>query len=366
MMKFCSVFLWLSLLTACGGSTAITVPQEERIGSLPLTVKHPSNNPTTAEKVELGRLLFWDPILSGDQDVACVTCHHPELGYADGLDISIGVGGQGLGEQRKFGVFALRNAPTILNTAFNGINAEGEYDPENTSMFWDNRGISLEDQAIGPIHSKEEMRGENFTDAEIMNIVIQRLENNSRYVDLFNQAFGSGGINAIRISQAIASFERTLVNNNTRFDQYARGDSDALSKQEIRGLNLFIESGCTNCHNGPMLSDYELHALPVSINEKQVSDEGIEGKFRTPSLRNLAVTAPYMHNGTEVDLISAIRFYDNIENPTNDPNLEGVDLSDDEGAVEAIEAFLLTLSDSDFDQTIPASVPSGLNPGGDI
>ena len=365
-MKFCIVFLWLSFLTACIGTTATSVPREERIGSLPLTIKHPINNPTTAEKVELGRLLFWDPILSGDQDVACVTCHHPDAGYADGLDVSIGVGGQGLAEQRKFGVFALRNAPTIINTGFNGINVEGDYDPENTSMFWDNRGISLEDQALGPIHSKEEMRGENFTDAEIMNVVVQRLEGNALYVDLFNQAFGSEVIDATRISQAIASFERTLVNNNTPFDQFARGDSGALDKQEIRGLNLFIESGCTNCHSGPMLSDYELHALPVSINDKQVSDKGIEGKFRTPSLRNLAMTAPYMHNGTEVDLISAISFYDNIENPTNDPKLDGVDLSDDEGAVEAIEAFLLTLSDSNFDQTIPSSVPSGLNPGGDI
>jgi cytochrome c peroxidase len=233
-------------------------------------------------------------------------------------------------------------------------------------MFWDNRGISLEDQAIGPIHSKEEMRGENFTDAEILNVVIQRLENNATYVDLFNQAFGSDTVDGDRIAKALASFERTLVNNNTPFDRYSRGETNALNQKEIRGLNLFIESGCTNCHNGPMLSDFELHQLPVSANSKQASDNGVDGKFRTPTLRNLAFTAPFMHNGTKGDLKSAISFYHNISNPSNDPDLAGVDLDDGSDVIDAIAAFLLALSDTDFDQTIPTSVPSGLNPGGDI
>lgn len=365
-MKYLVISLSFLLLSACGGSTAKNIPQEERIGSLPLTVQHPADNPTSAEKEELGRMLFWDPILSGDQGVACVTCHHPDAGYADNLDVSIGVGGQGLAADRKFGVFAMRNAPTILNTAFNGINAAGQYDPSNTSMFWDNRGTSLEDQAIGPIHSQEEMRGENYTDAEILSVVIQRLENNATYVDLFNQAFGSNTINEERIAKAIASFERTIVNNNTPFDRYSRGDTGALNQQEIRGLNLFIDSGCTNCHNGPMLSDFELHQLPVAINAKQASDRGVDGKFRTPTLRNLAFTAPYMHNGTKGDLKSAISFYHNISNPSNDPDLSGVNLGDGEDVIDAIEAFLLTLSDNNFDHTVPTSVPSGLNPGGDI
>lgn len=365
-MKYFIVWICILLLSACGASTATNSPKAKRIGSLPLTAAHPVSNPTSVEKVELGRMLFWDPILSGDQDVACVTCHHPDAGYADNLDVSIGVGGQGLAAQRKFGVFALRNAPTILNTAFNGINADGQYDPENTSMFWDNRATSLEEQALGPIHSKEEMRGENYTDAEILSVVIQRLENNAAYVDLFNQAFGDNTIDSPRIAQAIASFERTLVNNNTRFDRYSRGDSGALTQQEVRGMNLFIKSGCTNCHNGPMLSDFELHQLPVPGNAKQVSDKGIEGKFRTPTLRNLAFTAPYMHNGTKADLKSAISFYHNIANPSNDPDLAGVDLDGGGDVADSIAAFLLTLSDSNFDKTIPESVPSGLNPGGDI
>lgn len=353
-------------LTACGSPQAENVDVENRIGSLPKEVKYPQDNPNSIEKTELGRMLFWDPILSGNEDVACVTCHHPNAGYADSLDVSIGVGGQGLAQDRKFGVFALRNAPTILNTAFNGITSQGEYDPLNTSMFWDNRGVSLEDQAIGPIHSKEEMRGENFTEAEILNVVITRLENNAEYVDLFTQAFGDGTIDGPRIAKAIATFERSIINNNTRFDQYARGDTNALTKKEVRGLNLFIENGCTNCHSGPMFSDFKLHQLPVPINSKQKGDRGVDGKFRTPTLRNLAFTAPYMHNGTKSSLKDAIKFYHGISNPSSDPELGGVNIPGNDETIEAVEAFLLTLSDKNFDKTIPERVPSGLNPGGDI
>lgn len=354
------------LLVACGSPKANNVDTDKRVGSLPNEVKYPSDNPNSSEKTELGRMLFWDPILSGNKDVACVTCHHPDAGYADDLDVSIGVGGQGLAAQRQFGVFALRNAPTILNTAFNGINSLNEYDPLNTSMFWDNRGVSLEDQALGPIHSEEEMRGKDYTEAEILGVVITRLENNAEYVDLFTQAFGDGTIDGPRIAKAIATFERSIINNNTRFDQYARGDTQALTKQEVRGLNLFVEHGCVNCHNGPMFSDFKLHRLPVPVNNKQKNDMGVDKKFRTPTLRNLAFTAPYMHNGTKSDLKSAISFYHGISNPSNDPDLNGVNIPGNDDTIEALEAFLLTLSDSNFDKVIPQSVPSGLNPGGDI
>lgn len=413
----------LLLLSACGGSSSTnTAEPQHRLGSLPETVLHPVSNPTSQAKVELGRTLFWDPIMSAGKDVACVTCHHPDAGYADGLDISIGVGGQGLAADRKFGTFAMRNAPTVLNTAFNSIDHTGNYDPSQAMMFWDNRLKSLEKQALGPIESREEMRGfsnnavsEAITDSirnlisaemrsaqtishtadnqliadlgsasekvlstgrennlgQMVDIVVLRLKKYPEYLQLFQNAFGDTSITADtitaqRIGQAIAAFERSLINNNTPFDRYARGDSNALTREEVRGLNAFMAAGCNVCHSGPMFSDFELHQLPVPVNNKQPDDRGVNGKFRTPTLRNLASTAPYMHNGTKADLKSAIRFYHGISNPSGDPDLSQLKLSSDDATIEAIEKFLLTLSDDNFDKTIPASVPSGLNPGGDI
>lgn len=221
-------------LTACSSSSPESVAPEERIGSLPIEVLHPQDNPSSPEKVELGRMLFWDPILSGNRDVACVTCHHPDNAYAEHLDLSIGVGGIGLSSERELGTLALRNSPTILNTAFNGIDAAGHYQPDNTVMFWDNRDNSLEAQALGPIKSAEEMRGDVYPEADAVAIVAQRLSDIPRYRELFSDAFGDDVVNGERIAKAIASFERSLVSNNSRFDHYARGDDSALNAQELR------------------------------------------------------------------------------------------------------------------------------------
>ncbi len=364
-LAICALFL-----SACGSSDSTSINEEERVGSLPLSVQAPVDNPGNVAKVNLGRMLFWDPILSGNRDVACVTCHHPDNGYAEQLDLSIGVGGQGLSRQRSFGTQIKRNAPTIINTAFNGITANGDYDPANTVMFWDSRSHSLEDQALGPIRSQEEMRGTDFTEENIVEEVASRLQAIPDYVEMFDAAFGDNTINASTMAQAIAAFERSIIANNSRFDQYARGDDSALTELEVRGLNTFIDAGCNACHSGPMFSDYELHQLPVPDNEKLtelgIVDNGVDGKFRTPTLRNLEFTAPYMHNGTKSDLNSAIRFYNDIDNPSGDPDLAKVKLNGQSESIEAIKAFLLTLSDDSFDKTIPETVPSGLNPGGDI
>lgn len=366
-IKISVSLLGLMLLGACGGDNAepVAIEQDERVGSLPLQIVEPETNLGTAAKIELGRLLFWDPILSANQDVACVSCHHPDNAYAEKLAISIGVGGIGLSDQRHSGVLAQRNSPTILNTAFNGIDAELNVDPESAVMFWDNRVVSLEQQALDPIRSQAEMRGTQFSESEILPEIVSRLEGIPEYVTLFEQAFNDGVISEGNIAKAIASFERTLLANNSRFDQYARGDDNALTQQEIRGLNAFNDAGCNACHSGPMFSDYELHQLPVDNSPLlDEIDQGVDGKFRTPSLRNLALTAPYMHNGTVLDLEAAINFYDDIDNPSNDPDL--AQLNFDEDTTADIAAFLMTLTDESFDRTIPDAVPSGLNPGGDI
>lgn len=370
-MKSIVVLASLLVLVACGDATPVSVEPEEGIGSLPLTVISPDENPTTTEKVTLGKLLFWDPVLSGNQDVACATCHHPDHAYADGIAVSQGVNGHRLAADRIGGELVKRNAQTILNTAFNGIDSEGSYDPSDTAMFWDNRSDSLEDQAIEPILSSAEMRGSRFSEDEIGPEILGRLERNQEYRDLFTAAFGSDEINSDRLEQAIAAFERILIANNSRFDQYARGDNNALTAQEVRGLNAFIDAGCNGCHSGPMLSDFELHQLPIAENssllQAGIIDDGVGAKFRTPSLRNVELTAPYMHNGTEPTLRSAILFYDEVANPGNDEDLAELDFDDpDDATVDAIEAFLKSLTDQDFDKTIPETVPSGLKVGGEI
>ena len=346
---------------------APNINREDQIGSLPTDVISPSDNPSSRSKVELGRMLFWDPILSGNKDIACVTCHHPSHGYAENIDLSLGVGGSGLSTSRVGGALVKRNAPSILNTAFNGIRSNYDYDPAAAVMFWDNRTQSLEEQALGPLHSEEEMRGHAFSEEETLEVLSQRLAEIDEYRQMFTEAFGDQLINSLRIGKAIAAFERSLIAVNSRFDQFARGDTNVLTDFEMRGIQEFMDAGCTNCHNGPMLSDYELHNIGVKQNPKlDIVDQGVGGKFRTPSLRNLSFTAPYMHNGTVRTLKDAIRHYIDLSGSDIDPDLESMELDDDESTIEAIEAFLRTLDDPSFDKTIPISVPSGLNPGGNI
>ena len=353
------------------------------ISALPKDVKSPSNNPVYSSKVELGRLLFFDPILSGDKDVACATCHHPDHGYAEFRDISIGVNGKGFGSKRTFNEpndipFVKRNAHTILNTAFNGIDIFNKYDPSDAPMFWDSRVNSLEDQALEPLKALEEMRGRNYSESEILDEIVKRLKLNAQYQELFSQVFNdTDPIQAQNIAKAIATFERSLVTNNSRFDRYMRGDKEALSISEKEGFNLFKAVGCANCHNGPMFSDYKMHVLGVPPNEKlPESDKGLDESyaFRTPSLRNLRFTAPYMHNGSLKTLQQVLEFYEDIsDNKQRNPevplahldplvkelNLRVRDMS-------SIINFLNTLNESNFDKQIPESVPSGLPVGGNI
>jgi cytochrome c peroxidase len=216
--------------------------EEEQVNALPTVFASPADNPTTPEKIELGRALFYDPILSGPKDVACASCHHPEYGYAEGLDVSIGVGGQGLGETRTFGStshipFVKRNAHSILNTAFNGITAQGKYDPERAPMFWDLRVESLERQALEPIKALEEMRGYAYPAHLALDSVVNRLRAIPEYQQWFSKVFGGEqAIDSINLGKALAAFERSLVANNSRFDQYMRGDQTALSSSELEGI----------------------------------------------------------------------------------------------------------------------------------
>lgn len=356
----------------------VTTVAEELIPSA-LKVEVTTASPQT---IALGKMLFWDPILSGNKDVACATCHHPANGYSDNLDLSIGSGGVGLGANRHFlnprtSVFVKRNSQTILNTAFNGMDVNGNYNPVNAPMFWDSRVKSLENQSIEPIKTLEEMRGTKFSEINALDSVLARLKSIPEYQLLFKNAFGgTQAITTINMSVAIAAFERTLTANNSPFDRYQRGEKTAMNALEIQGMNAFQTAGCGGCHTGSMFSDYQLHVLSVPDNAKlSQSDAGANNtySFRTPSLRNLKVTAPFMHSGVFQTLNDVLRFYNNISrgNSQNsnvngrqiDPKIRNVRVQNN---TAAIVAFINTLSDGNFDKTVPASVPSKLNPGGNI
>jgi len=356
---------------------------------------------------QLGRLLFWDPILSGNRDTACATCHHPDFAYADGRDLSRGTGAVGLGPARtdvsKGQVPVVkRNSPTILNVAFNGVDdnrgrrrgfsgSAASVDPARAPMFWDSRVRSLETQALEPIKALEEMRGHAYPEAAAVDTVVARLRKVPEYVSLFENAFGSGAaVDGPRIGEAIAAFERSLVAMNSPFDRFRAGDVDALNAQQRRGLDAFDEVGCDRCHDGVMFSDFDHHAEGVREHPLLTQPDPGAGRFRfrTPSLRNVALTAPYMHNGTLATLRDVLRFYNDgrSENPNvsnaRDRGRDGdrnrgrdggiarvsgqfqrID-NMSEGEMEDIVAFLNALTDASFDRTIPARVPSGLPPGG--
>ena len=359
--------------------------------ALPERVDAPPDNPLTADKVALGKLLFWDPILSGHRDVACASCHHPRAGYAEDRDISIGVNGTGFGRSRRFQSpnaipFVKRNSPTMLNVGFNGVDQSGRYTPASAPMFWDMRVRSLERQALEPIKSFEEMRGDAYPEDKAIETVVSRLNAIPEYRAQFGKAFGDENVSAANLGKALASFGRSLVANNSPFDRYMRGDRSAMTRDQIEGMRRFERVGCTKCHNGPMFSDWKVHVLGVPDNRQlQESDRGMADMpdafrsaslvetpyaFRTASLRNLRFTAPYMHSGVFRDLFDVLEFYDDVpENPNVgrrevDPLARQLDDPDDEAG--AIITFLEALNDDSFDKTIPSRVPSGLTPGGRI
>lgn len=328
-----------------------------------------------AQRAELGRLLFWDPILSGDRDIACATCHLPALAYSDGLKRSIGTGGAGRGTDRiTNGVVPVpRNAQTLINVVWNGINEAGLFDPRQAPMFWDNRATGLREQAIEPLLSAQEMRGGGFTRQEILPELVSRLNNNDEYVQLFRQAYEMTGITDDLIADALATFQSTLIASNSAFDKWMRGDSDAMSDRQVSGMQEFVIAGCAECHSGPLFSDFELHVLGVQeAKGLAVADDG-DGNFafRTPTLRQLKFTAPYFHGGQFGRLSSAVNFYDDPDGSSN-PLVPRSSLDEDFLAIPEMEdgrgaiiiEFLNALNDEDFDKQIPSAVPSGLPPGG--
>ena len=185
---------------------------QSRLAALPSTAPAPADNPSTPDRVSLGRLLFWDPLLSGQKDVACATCHHPALGYADGIDLSVGSNGVGLGPSRSFaaghaGRPVKRNSQSVLNAAFNGLTPAGDATPATAPMFWDLRVRGLEAQALEPLKALDEMRGQTYGEEHAVAAVVARLSANAEYRRLFARAFGGPApVNERNLGRALAAF----------------------------------------------------------------------------------------------------------------------------------------------------------------
>ncbi len=343
-------------------ATAAPVPQPDtRLEALPLSAALPSDTPA---KIALGRLLFFDPILSATGDVACATCHHPQHGWADARSTPLGVHASGIGPSRKLiqGAAFLpltRNTPTILNTAFNGIESGKPFDPSKSPMFWDNRVQSLEAQALVPIRQNAEMRSDVCNEADAVPAMVKRLQSIPEYVKLFQTE-----VTAEKVTQAIAAYERTLITPNSPFDRFMRGDKSAMTAEQQQGMAAFQKAGCALCHNGPMLSDYKLHAIGLTDSATQRTE------FRTPSLRNLKHTAPYMHHGGNTTLDEVLLFYDRLMDqaaetleggdtstlPPLDPLLRQMNMLPEDHA--PIKAFLDALNSDNYDKSSPERVPS--------
>lgn len=292
------IFATLSLTVLLLSSIASANAQWE---ALPEEAPTPADNPQTAEKIELGKMLFFDPRLSSNGTVSCFTCHNVMEGGDDHRPTSIGVHGQA----------GSRNAPTVWNAAF------------LSTQFWDGREATLEDQAKGPPTNPIEM---GMTD---LGATIERVKKIPGYKIHFERAFGKDGMSMDNAARAIAAYERTLITPNSPFDLYVKGDKTALNAQQIRGMETFASTGCLACHSGANFSGPALpvgtgffQRFPTYTNNSYVAryklmddtgrmqatnDPADKNLWRVPTLRNLTYTAPYMHNGSVKMLDEAVR-----------------------------------------------------------
>ncbi len=251
---------------------------------LPAIAPIPEDNPMSREKTELGKMLFFDPRLSGSNWISCATCHNPVFAFTDRIALALG---HGMAE-------GPRNTPTVLNAAFLKV------------QFWDGRVKTLEEQALGPIEAEKEMN-------QKLDTAILKLKGIPEYMRRFKEVFrGENPINKGNIAKAMAAFERTLITPNSPFDRYLSGDKQALSDSAQKGMALFKDKGCLGCHSGPALSDSDFHQIKVpgstDLGRYLVTKkDGDKHAFRTPSLRNIELTAPYMNNGSVPTLELAVK-----------------------------------------------------------
>ncbi len=305
----------------------------------------------TPAQIDLGRYLFFDPSLSKDGSISCASCHQPDKGFSDDLDRSIGITGEKVS----------RSAPTLWNVAF------------LDKFFWDARANSLEQQAQGPLFDAKEM-GNNPEQ------LLSTLRENPHYSRMFALTFpDSSNIELGQVYTALAAFQSSLISLNSRYDQYAHGYHQALTKNELKGLNIFrsFVARCAECHQPPLFTNNqvavigvpEIEGLPLDVGaEKTFNAKKLRGGFKVPTLRNISKSAPYMHAGNFTNLRDSVEFYNKGRGhavPKNEklqlhwhiwePNLT-------EQELDLIVEFLGALTDESLSPSIPKAVPSGLPP----
>jgi len=260
---------------------------------LPTTPPHPTDNEPTAARVDLGKKLFFDPRLSGDGNMSCASCHNPLFGWSDSLPTAKGFKSQVLG----------RATPTVINTAYNSL------------QMWDGRKKSLEDQAMGPMEANVEMNSD-------LQKLFGFLNGNEGYRQLFQSAYPGMPISAETVAKAIASFERTVISNDSPFDRWVAGEAKAMTADQVRGFALFIDpkkGNCAVCHSGANFTDNGFHNLGLASYGKENPDMGryaqkplpvLKGAFKTPTVREAANTGPYFHDGSAKSLMEVVEHYD--------------------------------------------------------
>jgi cytochrome c peroxidase len=341
LLKITSLILFGALIGLCISFYA-NAQELKPLPDLPIFPE----NPLTLEKVELGKKLFFDRRLSGDGTMACATCHNPETGYSDALDISLSYP-----TTKNW-----RNAPAIINLAYNEV------------FFWDGRAAGLEEQALFPVMSAFEMN-------QNLDFLEEELKEVPEYVKAFQEVFG-GEIDRERVGMALAAFQKTIISKDSPLDKYLSGDTNALSAVQKEGYDIFIGKGqCILCHSGPNLTDNKFYNTGVPENKAVLNDARIAATrrftakvsgykayrtltedpgrylvtkdrkdwkaFRTPALRELARTGPYMHNGVFSTIEEVIAFFNKGggDDANKSPLLQPLNLSDDERL--ALEVFLL-------------------------
>ncbi|HEX5435736.1 MAG TPA: cytochrome c peroxidase [Gemmatimonadaceae bacterium] len=393
-----------AFVCACSGSDAVQPEDAVQalrshalaagLAPMPDAPPRPVDNPYNADRVALGRLLFFDPILSGPRNVACSTCHLPRFAFGDGRQFPVGAGATGLGPARTLPSPPPlrpmpRNAPTVMNV---GLFGHLGPDPSvNGTMFWGADAFGLDDQVLGPISNDNEMRGLVYSKIDARDSVLARLRAIPGYVTRFAAAYpdiahrdGTSPdqlITSTTLRHALAAYLRELVTPHAPLDDFLEGDDHALTAAEQRGMALFIgKANCVACHRGPLLSDFTPHVLGVAQvglgRDSTPGDDigwgehgGTPYAFRTPSLRQVTLTAPYFHDGVATTLQDVLEFknrgtsaYDRVPASALDPAMHPLGLATSE--MTDLLAFFHALTDSVSMQDslfrAPAAVPSGL------
>jgi cytochrome c peroxidase len=318
-------------IVVCHGSDEPKAP----LGLIPVT--YPADNPYSPAKADLGRYLYFDKRLSSDGTVACATCHDPSHGFTDGAPVSTGIRGQR----------GNRSAPTVINRAY------------SLAQFWDGRAATLEEQAKGPIANPIEMG--NTHDA-----MCTSLGKIQGYRGMFKKAFSSEEITVDRVAQAIATFERTVLSGNSPYDRYKAGNKKAMTVAQVRGMSVFFDKAkCDSCHEGINFTLNAYANLGVGIDKPQpdvgrfavTKDPADWGAFKTPTLRDVAKTAPYMHDGSLANLHQVVNYYDKggVPNKNLSEKIKPLHLKEQEK--EDLVAFLNALSGDVTPVTAPSKFP---------